>query len=302
MQGLQLARRQISQSNLKGICEQHGHGAITFKTSSAVGAAFVDAAVVVIYTRKEPAPLGPGTPIGHQRHGAILTGPVMVRHHAAQTNAIALHQYSRQLSGTIPSAEVIVPTALALAHLNTDGMVITGIGAGMPARFIKGQVLHHHELVNSKMPTAVGKGTLAQCAGVLHGRGRCRVVCRTMNRNEGGSHAARTAALLGAPRHHAYLNVRLLSQTTDGTRNNLPPDRLKLKDRRRSQVGISPLLLAAQKTSQNEDKKCHQFTIRHAPILPRPTPDSKPNLRGRQKKTQRERQEMEQTIRVGTIR
>ena len=119
---------------------------------------------------------------------------------------------------------------------------------------------------------------------MLHSSGRGRVVGGAVNRNERGSQTARALSLLGAARHHANLDIGLASQAADGTRNNLPPHRLELHSRRCAQIGIAALLLAAYKTCQNQDKECHQVTIRHASILPFSLPVGKTNFTGRRKK------------------
>ena len=137
---------------------------------SAIGTPFVDTTIIVINARKEPPPLRPGTTIRHKRHGTVLTRPVVVRYHTTEVDFIALHEHSRELGGTIPRAEVIMASTLALTHLNTDGMAVTGIGAGMPAGFGERQVLYDHELVNGKVPATVRESTPTKSTGVLHGR------------------------------------------------------------------------------------------------------------------------------------
>lgn len=137
---------------------------------STIGTAFVDATIIVINARKEPPPLRPGTPIRHKRHGTVLTRPVVVRYHTTEVDFIALHEHGRELGGTIPRAEMIMASTLALTHLNTDGMAVTGIGTGMPPGFGERQILHNHKLVNGKVPATVREGTPTKSTGVLHSR------------------------------------------------------------------------------------------------------------------------------------
>ena len=93
----------------------------------------------------------------------------MVRYHAAEIDAIALHEHSRQFGCTIPSTEVIVPSALTLTHLNTDGVPVSRLGTGMPARLIERKILHNHELIHREVPAAIGESATTERAGVLHG-------------------------------------------------------------------------------------------------------------------------------------
>ena len=80
----------------------------------------IDATVIIVDARKEPHPLGPWFAVIHKRSRAILAGPMVMRHYVTQTYIVALHQHGRKFCGAVPSTEVIMPTAFALAHFDTD--------------------------------------------------------------------------------------------------------------------------------------------------------------------------------------
>lgn len=132
--------------------------------SSAVGFTLVDAAVIIVHPAMEPSPLRTRFAVGEQGRGTIFPGPMVVRHHATEIDAIAFHEHSGQLCSAVPCPEVVMPFVFAFAHFNADRIVITGGGTCMPAGFPKRQILHAHELVNCEMPAAIRESTAAKCS------------------------------------------------------------------------------------------------------------------------------------------
>ena len=107
---------------------------------AAVLSSCLEAAVVIIHAGNEPAPFVPGAPISHQRGGAILAGPVVVRHYVAQGDVVAHHQQRRQLGRLVVDDDRVMRGAFT--HFNGYGVLVSRSGmVRMVAGFRSGDVL-----------------------------------------------------------------------------------------------------------------------------------------------------------------
>ena len=132
---------------------------------AAVLSSCLEAAVVIIHAGNEPAPFVPGAPISHQRGGAILAGPVVVRHYVAQGDVVAHHQQRRQLGRLVVDDDRVMRGAFT--HFNGYGVLVSRSGmVRMVAGFRSGDVLVGAELVHSEVPVQAAGLAAVQVTGV----------------------------------------------------------------------------------------------------------------------------------------
>jgi hypothetical protein len=152
---------------------------------AAVLSSCLEAAVVIIHAGNEPAPFVPGAPISHQRGGAILAGPVVVRHYVAQGDVVAHHQQRRQLGRLVVDDDRVMRGAFT--HFNGYGVLVSRSGmVRMVAGFRSGDVLVGAELVHSKVPVQTAGFAAVQVTGV--GIGVSFGVGGAVDGDEAGAH------------------------------------------------------------------------------------------------------------------
>ena len=152
---------------------------------AAVLSSCLEAAVVIIHAGNEPAPFVPGAPISHQRGGAILAGPVVVRHDVTQGDVVAHHQQRRQLGRLVVDDDRVVRGAFT--HFNGYGVLVSRSGmVRMVAGFRSGDVLVGAELVHSEVPVQAAGLAAVQVTGV--GIGVSFGVGGAVDGDEAGAH------------------------------------------------------------------------------------------------------------------
>lgn len=135
--------------------------------------------------------LYPGAPISHQRGGAILAGPVVVRHDVTQGDVVAHHQQRRQLGRLVVDDDRVVRGAFT--HFNGYGVLVSRSGmVRMVAGFRSGDVLVGSELVHSEVPVQAAGLAAVQVTGV--GIGVSFGVGGAVDGDEAGSHGGRALA------------------------------------------------------------------------------------------------------------
>lgn len=137
-------------------------------------------------------------------------------HDTPQGDIVTLHQQGGQLGCAIPRTEVVAAHAFALAHFNTDGIIIASGCTCVPRGAAQRQMLNSHLGIDREVPTC-WQATRVKSFRMLHGGGSRPMISRAMHGDEGRSHDLGTLARLAAGGHHAHLDVDLARHTRQTT-------------------------------------------------------------------------------------
>ena len=233
----------------------------------------LEAAVIVVHAGDEPAPFITGTPVGHQRGGAVFSGPVVMGDYVAQGNSVPLHEQGGQLGRLVVDDGGVMGGAFA--HFNGYGVFVSRTGmVRVMACFRRGNVLVGSELVDREVPVQTAGFAAVQIAGM--GVGVPLGVGRAVDGDEAGGHGGSPLPGISAFGHVRYADTYFPAHLVHGARHDRGVLRFEGDGRRPHFVVLGT---AGECQGRKHGKKARpKRSVFHVPVLETGRSDCKQNL------------------------